>query len=314
MSRFYQKVISLSKKPEDFREPPPLSEIPQSTTVAVESQTTVGVYLTTTVVDELTTTVAGCRLWQAELNESLFPGSRVRRIEHAQDALTHAEEGVYGCLWGPKNTAEDESRLAQIGYDRIAKAARITKRNAALIVERLIAKGFVTLETPADPLHRRPSQYRVLGYKAALEELHRRGRHWVVRSGNGVLFVHPLTVVVQPTATVLTESPTTVVAATTLRDRPRESEGQSSSSALLKVCSRAGVALDTAAERTILKHCRAYDHTATDEEIAYFAGVKITQLRSGRSMGDLVDLLMTAVPEFFVEPAYELQRYRAGKA
>ena len=210
-------------------------------------------------------------------------------------------------LVGTEEHPEDEFRLAQIGYDRIAKAARITKRNAALIVERLIAKGFVTLETPADPLHRRPSQYRVLGYTAALEELHRRGRHWVVRSGNGVLFVHPLTVVVQPTATVFAESPTTIVTATTPRDSPRESKGQSSSSALLEVCSRAGVVLDTAAERTILKRCRAYDPTATDEEIAYFASVKITQLRSGRRMGDLVDLLMTAVPEFFVEPAYELQ-------
>lgn len=313
MSRFYQKVISLSKKPEDFREPP-FSEIPPSTTVAVEPRTTVDFYLTTTVVDELTTTVDGCLLWQAELNESLFPSSRVRRIERAQDALTHAEEGVYDCLWGPKNTAEDESRLAQIGYDRIAKTARITKRNAALIIERLITKGFITLETPADPLHRRPSQYRVWSYKAALEELRRRGRHWVVRSGNGVLFVHPLTVVVQPTAIVLTDSPTTVVTATTLSDGPKASEGQSSSSALLEVCSRAGVALDTAVERTILKRCRAYDPTATDEEIAYFASVKITQLRSGRRMGDLAELLMTAVPELFVEPAYELQQYRAGKA
>ena len=40
---------------------------------------------------------------------------------------------------GPKNSAKDNYRLAQAGYDRIAKAARITKRNAALIVGRLIA-------------------------------------------------------------------------------------------------------------------------------------------------------------------------------
>jgi hypothetical protein len=314
MSRFYQKVISLSKTPKDFRESPLLSETLPSTTIAVDPKTTVDVSLTTTVVDELTMAVDGYRFWQAEFNASLFPSSRVHRIERAQDALTDTEERVYDCLWGPKNTPEDKSRLAQIGYDRIAKAARITKRNAALIVERLIAKGFAALETPADPLHRRPSQYRVLGHKAALEELHRRGRHWVVRSGNGVLFVYPRTVVIQPTATVFTASPTTVVTATTLLDSQSASEGQRSSSALLEVCSRAGVALDTAAERTILKRCRAYDHTATDEEIAYFASVKIAQLGIGRRMGDLAELLMTAVPELFVEPAYELQQYRAGKA
>ncbi len=33
------------------------------------------------------------------------------------------------------------------------------------------------------------------GYKAALAAMNQRGREWVARSGNGVLFVHPVTVV-----------------------------------------------------------------------------------------------------------------------
>ncbi len=155
-------------------------------------------------------------LWQAESNQALFPPNRVRRIERAQDALTHSEECVYELLWGPKNAAKDETRLTEIGYTHIAKQARITRRNAALIVERLIEKGFVQLDRAADIFHRTPSRYRVLGYKAALENLARRGRQWVVRSGNGVLFVHPVTVVASPPTTVVTDQSTTVVAPTTV--------------------------------------------------------------------------------------------------
>lgn len=320
-SRFYKNVIALSKTPGDFQHGQ-VVEIPKPTTIVAESLTTV--------VAGLSTTVVAGNLWRAELNGSLFPPSRVRRIERAQDALTHAEECVYDCLWGPKNTAKDESRIAQIGYDRIAKAARITKRNAALIVERLIEKGFVQLETAADPLHRVPSQYRVFGYRAALEGLTRRGRQWVVRSGNGVLFVHSVTVVTDPATTVVAEQPTTVVAATTitvvveqpttvvatttLLDNKKETQSQASSSALVNACRRHGLVLDAAAERTILKRCRTYDKTASDDEIAYFAEVKINQLRQSRNIANLVGLLITAIPEYFVEPAHELQRYRAGLA
>jgi hypothetical protein len=60
------------------------------------------------------------------LNGALFPASRVKPIERAQDALTHAEECVYDFLWGTKNAAKDDYRIAQAGYDRIAKAARVT--------------------------------------------------------------------------------------------------------------------------------------------------------------------------------------------
>ena len=350
MSRFYQKVISLSKTREDFAQP---AETANSTTVVDKPTTTVIYQPKTTVVVEkktpeahkpATTAVFGCPpLWQAESNGALFPSSRVRRVERAQDALTHTEECVYDCLWGPKNTSKDDFRIAKIGYDRISKAARITKRNAALIIERLIEKGFIKLEKPADPLHRVPSEYRVMGYKAALEELGRMNRHWVVRSGNGVLFVHPVSVSIEATPTVVAGSPTTVVAATTVAtgtpttvvtsttdtvgaeqpttvvaattqlDNKDKTERQTSSSALADVCSRHGVVLDAAAERTIIKRCRAYDSAAADDEIAHFAGIKINQLKTSRNVGNLVGLLMIAVPEFFVEPAHELQRYRAGK-
>jgi hypothetical protein len=349
MSRFYQRVISLSRTREDFVQPADKSNSTTvvdklTTTVVDETKTTVVSDTKPTVHSPSTTVVLGRPpLWQAESNGALFPASRVRRVERAQDALTHTEECVYDCLWGPKNTSKDDFRIAKIGYDRISKAARITKRNAALIIERLIEKGFIKLEKPADPLHRVPSEYRVMGYKAALEELGRMNRHWVVRSGNGVLFVHPVSVSIEATPTVVAGSPTTVVAATTVAtgtpttvvtsttdtvgaeqpttvvaattqlDNKDKTERQTSSSALADVCSRHGVVLDAAAERTIIKRCRAYDSAAADDEIAHFAGIKINQLKTSRNVGNLVGLLMIAIPEFFVEPAHELQRYRAGK-
>lgn len=198
-----------------------------------------------------------------------------------------------------------------MGYDRIAKAARITKRNAALIVERLIEKGFVKLETRSDPLRRIPSEYRVLGYRAILEDLHRRGRDSVVRSGNGVLFVY-LEAQLQTTTTVVNRQPTTVVATTTPLNTEKPTEAQTSS-AIATVCNSHGIVLDANAERVILKRCRTYSKSATEEEIAHFTDIKLRQLRTSRNLGDPVGLLMTAVAEYFVEPAYELKRFRGTK-
>jgi hypothetical protein len=338
-SRFYRNVVS---------RPPAVSsqivELPKQITAAHDPKTTV--------VDELpksydsTTTVVAAILWKAELNGALFPASRVKPIARAQDALTHAEECVYDFLWGTKNTARDDYRIAQAGYDRIAKAARVTKRNAALIVDRRIEKGFVRLETEADPLHRLARQYRVLSYRAALEELARSGRKFVVRSGNGVLFVQATatvvdtvdtptadqtttvvadqsttvvadqstTVVATTTVTVVVDPTTTVVATTTPLDNKRRQTERQSSSSLVDVCRKYGILLDDAADRLIHKRCRTYDQVATNEEIAYFAEAKIEQLRQSRNIGNLVGLLMTAVPEFFVQPAHEVQHYRARKA
>jgi len=335
-SRFYQRVAA---------RPAQLIELPKSTTVAAEPTTTVVIEPTTTVVIEPATTVVDAPettvvagipderekqpMWVADCNGAIFPASRIRPVEKAQDALTHAEECVYDFLWGPKNNAKDDYRTAQAGYDRIAKAARITKRNAALIVERLIEKGFIALESEPDPLRRIPRRYRVLSYRSVLNELSRRGRNWVVRSGNGVLFVRPATVVVDPSTTVVADKPTTVVAATTVTvvadksttvvaattplDIKKETKRQSSSS-LADACTKYGILLDDDAERVIQKRCRTYDPAASEEEMAYLAEAKINQLRHSRNVGNLVGLLMTAIPEYFVQPAHEVQRYREKKA
>jgi len=167
-------------------------------TVAVVTSDTMASDISDTVAADISGTVAADRpagptkgFWYTEGKEGIFPVSRVRRIVLAQDALTHSEESVYDVLWGPKNQNRDDHRLTSIGYDGIAKAARVTKMNAKWIVERLVHKGFVKVETLPDPLRRIPTSYRVFGYRAALEDMRRRNRFYIVRTGNGVLFAHP---------------------------------------------------------------------------------------------------------------------------
>ena len=46
-----------------------------------------------------------------------------RRVDRAQDALTHAEESVYDCLWGSKGVVNKEFRVVQMGYQQIALLA-----------------------------------------------------------------------------------------------------------------------------------------------------------------------------------------------
>src|SRR5215831_13607688 len=136
-SRFYQKVIALSKKPEDFQRQQVIEKSKPST-VDLGSASTVDAGATSTVdVGSASTVDVGSSpvvLWQAE-NGTVFPVSRVHHVDRAQDALTHIEESVYDFLWGTK-TAEPY-KLTEAGYAEISKAARIAKRNAPVVIERL---------------------------------------------------------------------------------------------------------------------------------------------------------------------------------
>lgn len=350
MSKFLRRMTALSKTPADFypqlvqRPKPTVVAEPTTTVVTEPSDTlkfppaTVVTEPVTTVVVKPSTTVVG-EFWRAESNNALFPASWVRRIELAQDALTHAEEKVYDCLWGPKNLTRDEFRLVRLGYDRIAKVARLTKRNVALIIERLIDKGFVQLEQPADTLHRIPTQYRVLSYRAVKEELARRQRHWIVRSGNGVLYVHPLTLLTEPattvvaglattvvtglsttvagatTVTVVAGAPTTVVAATTLLDSKKLDRNQASSTApaevtrLAQVIARqVGVDADTPPE--LLRRCRNADPGASAEEIIYFTAITLRKGLQTRTVRTWEGFLLDRVPRYFSPGGAELALYR----
>ena len=159
-----------------------IAEVPPASTVDSDTASTVDVGPASTVSTGLL-----AFHWQIE-DGRLFPASRGRRIERTQDALSRPEEAVYDFLWQPALTTRDSSRVISMGYDRIATATKISKRNVRHIIQRLITKGFIAIESEADSGQRKGTVYRVFSYSAIREEQLRRGCNWIVRTGNGVFY------------------------------------------------------------------------------------------------------------------------------
>jgi predicted transcriptional regulator len=360
-SRFYQKVVSLSKTPADFKgqqilESSKSSSVDTDPTSTVDTglQSPMAVHPTSTddvqspapVDTDAASTVAAplasTVLWQAE-NGALFPSSRVRHVDRAQDALTHIEESVYNFLWGSKTP--DSYKLIEAGYAQISRSARIAKRNAPVVIERLIEKGFVRIERQADVWTRRPTQYRVLGYRAVLDQLDRTGRRWVVKSGNGVLFVQRIemrqTVAVGSTSTVDVDQRSTVDAAeprgmqaqsrstvdaggtstfdavTDHRDTTIDTAKRATSPSAAQIVGatlRQHLTIDDDAVRRIVDACRENLPDTSGEEIAYFAQVVMRKHRANRRIDNWPGFLIKAVAQYFQAPASELAALRAATA
>ena len=132
-------------------------------------------------------------LWLTESGE-IVPASRVKRIRLAQDVLSPAEESVYDTLWGVKSTPafkeERESyRIVQAGYDFLMKRTRLSKKTIQRIVDRLMDKGFIAIEKPADIYLRTSTVYRVFAYRAVLDRQAQKGRFHVAKIGPGFVYV-----------------------------------------------------------------------------------------------------------------------------
>ena len=125
----------------------------------------------------------------------VFTSSRINRIQRAQDALTHVEEAVYDALWGSKKKEHENQRLVQMGYAELAKRSRVSKRSIQSVIDRLLEKRFIEVDTPADISSRKPTLYRVLGYGAVLRILRDSGRLHILRTGKGVFYARRLTTV-----------------------------------------------------------------------------------------------------------------------
>jgi hypothetical protein len=288
-------------------------------TVSVDTAATVAVGPETVAVERPPGPTKG--LWYTEGKEGIFPASRIRRIVLAQDALTHAEESVYDVLWGPKNQNRDDQRLTSIGYDGIAKAARVTKMNAKWIVERLVHKGFVKVETLPDPLRRIPTSYRVFGYRAALEDMRRRNRFYIIRTGNGVLFAHPYNPAdntsPEPRATVPVGQPATVSLgqAETVPPGPQATVSvadthldNSSKTILIQVISTVtDQIIGNDAAVTIVSRCRAQAPDFTNQELADITKTEaLKAIREKRS--NLIGWLITVLPGRFAGESLRIYR------
>jgi predicted transcriptional regulator len=258
-------------------------------------------------------------IWVTEEGE-LVPGSRVKRIRLAQDALTTAEESVYDALWTAK-TAErqelDAARIVQAGYDFLMKKTRLSKKTIQRIVDRLIDKGFIAIERPADIYQRTATVYRVFGYRLVLERQAARQRFYVVKIGPGLLYAHPasnlapvdnsttvdklnLSIAVAPApVTGPREHLTTVVAPTTIKIEQTSIGNLASSSEVRLLRQRIEKLLGTVDDDALAKllaDCRARAGDCTIAEIAYFVEHK---LRWVRNIQNPVGFILTAVPRHF---------------
>ena len=132
-------------------------------------------------------------LWQAEGLGSIFEHSRVRRIEHARDALSPVEQRVYELLW---NTGSEggsgDFRLVYYSLQRIATEARINIKTVRELIPRLMEKGFIRIEHKADVRRNIPTLYRVPGYDAVLFGQKRQNRRYIAKTGKGVFYVRPV--------------------------------------------------------------------------------------------------------------------------
>jgi hypothetical protein len=264
-------------------------------------------------------------LWIAEGAGGVFTSSRIKRVERAQDALTHVEEAVYDALWGPKKPNPEPHRLAQMGYSELAKRSRVSKRSIQSVIDRLLEKRFIEVETAADIASRKPTIYRVLGYSTVLKLLRDTDRLNVLRTGRGVFYAHrlsqtveaisPSTVEASSTSTVEASAPSTVEASSTATTLGRKPEGKTSSS-VSAVAERVVklLPIDDDAVCRLIANCRQVDPEASDDEIAYCAELWIHQNARNSSIRKPVAVMLIGVPKFFEPPATELSRYRAQRA
>lgn len=150
------------------------------------------------------------RLWISDSGE-IVPQSRVRRVQAAADALSTGEQALYSLLWTlPTVRQAADSRGVQAGYDSLTKATGFSRKTIQRTVDRLIAKHYIEIETPADIYRRTSTVYRVFGPGTVLERLIHRGCTHIAKIGPGVAFVTPLSNFADHSRTVDTSEEATV--------------------------------------------------------------------------------------------------------
>lgn len=328
MSKFLRQMTALSKKPSDFKAEsvPPTESVPHLVTIPPPISTPPTVPIPPT--DSLT---------EQRIHR---PKPRLARL--AQDGHSHAEQAVYAALWDAGTPDPEGNRIVTMGLGRLSKAARLSENNCRLNIRTLVKKLALVEIGAEDSRASIGKTYRVYSYSAILSRRRAAGMEWIIRT-KGVVFVAqngtdlsvPDTVSVSPTDStpgVETEGDTKSISgrgAESVGDPPtdsispfrnsfRNNTKETSSSLpdatiLIERLSTHGIHLDDDAGRRIVTRCQNTDHTATVEEIATFAELKVRQLEKRRDIENWPGLLMAAVPTYFGPPATELTKYRAGK-
>jgi hypothetical protein len=150
------------------------------------------------------------QLWISESGE-VVPGTRVHRVSVAADALSNGERALYELLSKAACLCETrDTRSVQMGYDSLTKASGFSRKTIQRTIDRLIAKHYIEIETPADIYRRTSTVYRVFAGPAVLQRLTGHGCTHVAKIGPGVAFVNPLAAVAERTDTVVTSNSATV--------------------------------------------------------------------------------------------------------
>jgi hypothetical protein len=239
--------------------------------------------------------------------------------------MTHVEEAVYDALWGTKKKGEPEPyRLAQMGYAELSAKSRVSKRTIQSVIDRMVEKHFIEVETPADILRRTPTVYRVYSYVGIRRYQRDTGRNWVVRTGKGVFYARKLsstvgamassTVETRAPSTMETTSPSTAEATSTYKEGTiRQGITSSAMREIQQAIAPLGLGLDDDGVSQIITASREVNPKAGPEEIAHFIGVAVQHNHRG-GVRTWVGFLKAAVPKYLVEGSTTLVAYREGKA
>ena len=126
------------------------------------------------------------------------PSRIARPPDRRRDRCTLERRGnalstSYGAPSALRETAN--TRSIQAGYDFLSKGTGFSRKTIQRTIDRLIAKHYIEIETPADIYRRTATVYRVFGTDAVLDRLARRDCTHVAKIGPGVAFVTPLVIV-----------------------------------------------------------------------------------------------------------------------
>ena len=196
LKRVTDAMLMTLPPPDDWDDPqssnapgawPVMSLVKPEHMVGSDSQPTVGSVPEPTVGLESEPTVLAGVFYLAEDLGALFPVTRVKRIDRAQDALTAKEEAVYDAIW---KSGDAQQGLSTWSYTDLAshKDVRSDKRNVAKLVRRLVQKGFIEIVRQGGGARTQKTVYRAFGYGPVLQAQRRRGICGVVKTGNGVFY------------------------------------------------------------------------------------------------------------------------------
>lgn len=250
-------------------------------------------------------------LWQAEGIGAVFEQSRVRRIQKATDALSKVEAQVYEMLWGTPALQSEGYRLVHYSLQRIAIDSNINIKTVREMIPRLIDKGFLEIEHPADVRRNIPTLYRVWSDSSVLENQQQRDRMYVARTGKGVFYVHPIAVSIQARPGGYEPAPMGPSSS------GHQTEHASSSPLIVSlaeiISQELGTSADTDALNSMVMHCHenatiTTGEPATESELLYFTEVKARGIARSGNIRNHLRVLQRAVPSCFLGDTFRAFR------